>query len=676
MLPVAPMPEGRHDGGMSRRTDQTPPQHRPPHPIGARRRAMRQAGLLAVDAMRQHQAGQLDEADRLYRQALTLQPDQADSLHGLGVLALGRGQSGQAIAFIGRAVAARPEIAHYYLNLGLALREQGHGEEARAALQVAVLRDPDDPRAQLALALMLESLGRLAEATAAAREAVARDPGHGTPASCAPGASALLARLQHQAGRLPEALASLRDAAGEAPADAGAWHQLGAALGSQGLLDEAEAAFRRTAALAPGDPAALANLGGLLFERNAFDEAAELLRRAVAAGPATAATRSNLGLVLMAQGLLPEAERQLAEAAALAPEQEGILVNRGSVLADLGRHDEAEACFLSVEARSPPGSPDAVRARFNRATVLLATGRQAEGWPAFEARRALLPDPPSDLPEWDGRPLADGASLLLHAEQGLGDAIQFLRYVPLAAGRVPVLLMLPEPLRRLAACLASDRCRVLAGPERDTGSCAAQASLLSLPALLEQKAAPPAGAYLQAPAHERQAASDWVRSLGDGLRVGLCWAGGPGYRFDRRRSLRLDALAALADVPGLQLVSLQQGEAARQTPPAGLRINYPAGPPGDLARTAALIEQLDLVVSVDTAIAHLAGALGRPVWLLNRFGGDWRWQDGFVDQAGRSLWYPSLRQFRQQAPLPPEQAWLAPIGMLAAALRREAAAAG
>ncbi len=661
---------------MSRRTDQTPPQDRPPHRIGARRRATRQADLLTADALRQHQAGRLDQADRLYRQALSLQPDQADSLHGLGVLALGRGQSGQAIAFIGRAVAARPEVAHYYLNLGLALCQQGHGEEARAALQVAVLRDPDDPRAQLALALALESLGRPAEAAAAASQAVRRDPGHATPAALAPGASALLARLHGQAGRLPEALASLHDAAAETPEDAGAWHRLGAALGGQGRLEEAEAAFRRTVALAPADPAALANLGGLLFERNALDEAAALLRRAAAAGPATAATRSNLGLVLMAQGLLPEAERQLAAAAALAPEQDGILVNRGSVLADLGRHDEAQACFLTVEARTPPGSLDAARARFNRATVLLAAGRQAEGWPAFEARRALLPEPPSRLPEWDGRPLGDGATLLLHAEQGLGDAIQFLRYVPLAADRVPVRLLLPKALQRLAACLASSRCQVLAVPGREAGSCTVQASLLSLPALLKQIAAPPAGAYLQAPELERQAASDWVRSLGDGLKVGLCWAGSPGYRFDRRRSLRLDALARLADVPGLRLVSLQQGEAAAQAPPAGLWISHPAGPPGDLVRTAALIEQLDLVVSVDTAIAHLAGALGRPVWLLNRFGGDWRWQDGFVDEAGRSLWYPSLRQFRQQAPLPPEQAWLGPIEMLTAALRQEAAAAG
>ncbi len=626
------------------------------------RGTIRQAAALAREGLARHQDGAPDEAERLYRQALELRADEPDALHGLGVLALAAGRSGVAIAFIGRAIRARPETALFYVNLGNALRDQGHLEEARAALQVAVLRDPDDPRAHQGLGLALRRLGRPAEAAAAVGRAIRRDPAHGTPATLVPGASALLGCLRLEAGEVEPAFGLLRAAAAEAPDAPEAWHALGAALGGAGRLPEAEAAFRRTAALVPGDPAALANLGGVLFELNRMDEALAALRRAVAAGPATAATRSNLGLVLMALGLLPEAERELARAAALAPEADGVRINRGSVLAELGRYGEAEDCLAAVEAGATATPLDRARARFNRATVLLATGRRAEGWAAFEARRALIPPPSTTLPDWDGEPLPEGATLLLHAEQGLGDAIQFLRYVGPASRRAPVRLVLPDVLRRLADCLASPRC-VIAGPaEPVPPGCAAQASLLSLPHLLRQDGPPPSAPYLAASA--RPPAFDGQ------LRVGLCWAGNPGYRFDRRRSLRLDQLAPLAGLPGIGFVSLQQGDAAAQPAPPGLALAAAPPPPHDLADTAALIAGLDLVVSVDTAIAHLAGALGRPVWLLNRHGGDWRWQSGWQDEAGRSLWYPRLRQFRQPADLPPERAWAPVVAELAATLSK------
>ncbi len=632
----------------------------------------RQADAAAEQGTRLHQAGDLQGADRCYRAAVALQPDHADGLHGLGVLALGRGQSGQAIALIGRAVAVRPEVGVYYLNLGLALRDQGHVEQARAALHVAALRDPDDPRAHAALAAVLESLDRTQEAEAAAAQAVRRDPGHGLSTSSVPGASAALGRLRIRNGRLREALVALRAAVSEAPGDAASWHGLGEACGRLGQAEQAEAAFRRVVELLPDDPAALANLGGLLFERGRLDEAEALLRRAVAAAPPAAETWSNLGLVLMATGDLPGAERALAQAARSAPGSDGILVNRGSILAELGRHGEAEDCLLAVEARAPAGSVDAARARFNRATVLLATGRHHEGWAAFEARRDLVPPAPSALPQWDGTALPDGAAVLVHAEQGLGDAIQFLRYVRQASERAMLHLLLPEPLQPLAGDLAGPRCR-LATHGAGTGDCVAQGSLLSLPFLLGCAAPVWDGPYLSVPEAARPAA-DWLDAQPAGLAVGLSWAGSPGYRFDRRRSLQLGQLGALAALRGVRFVSLQQGEAARQQAPDGLVLDQPPGPPGSLAATAALVARLDLVVTVDTAIGHLAGALGRPVWLLNRYGGDWRWQDGNLAPDGRSLWYPTLRQFRQAEPLPPEQAWRAPLAALAQALRQAAAA--
>ena len=627
------------------------------------RGAIRQAASLSAAGLAYHGAGRLADAERLYRDALALRADEPDALHGLGVLFLAAGRSGLAIALIGRAVRVRPDAATYHVNLAHALRDQGHVEEARAAARVAVLRDPDDPRGHLALALALEALKRGPEAIAAAADAVRHDPAHGTSATTVPGASALLGRLHLHAGEADPALRFLRAAAAETPGSAAAAHALAAALGALGRTNEAAVAFERVVALAPDDPAAWANLGGALFELNRLDEALAALRCAVAAGPASAATRSNLALVLMALGRLPEAERELAQAAATAPEADGILINRGSILADLGRHDEAEHCLLVVEARTDPRSIDHARARFNRATVLLATGRHAEGWAAFEARRVLVPPPPTALPEWDGQPLPDNGAVLLHAEQGLGDAIQFLRYVTQAAFRAPVHLALPDALLRLADCLRSPRC-TLAGPSDPVPlDCVAQASLLSLPHLLRLGSVPPAVPYLAA-------RKDAPTLVTDGrLAVGLCWAGNPGYRHDRRRSLRLEQLAPLADVPGIALVSLQAGAAAAQPAPPGLNLVRPP-PPRDLADTAAVIAGLDLVISVDTAIAHLSGALGRPTWLLNRSGGDWRWQGDWQDGIGHSLWYPALRQFRQSTVLPPEQAWPPVIATLVEALAR------
>lgn len=581
----------------------------------------------AAQALRHHQSGALVEAELLYRAVLAVRPDHADSLYGMGVLARGSGRAEVAVAFIGRAIRSRPEAGHYYVDLGLALRELGHLEPARAALAVAVLRVPDDPRARLGLAMALDALGRDGEAADQAEAAI---------------------RLDGQGG------------------DVAAWHLLATLQGRLGRLDEAEAAFRRTMALRPQDPAPVANLGGLLFERGRLDEALLLLREAARLGDPTAATRSNLGLVLMALGQLVEAEQELAAAADLAPDQDGILVNQASLLIELGRGDEADRCLERVLQQADPGSADAARARFNRSTIRLGEGRLSEGWVDFEARRGLLPRPAVALPDWDGGVLPPGGTVLLTVEQGLGDALQFLRAVPAASERAPVILVLPPPLLRLGRSLHSDRCRVVADGDPAIAICSVQASLLSLPHLLQQWAPAPVAPYLQAPAAELARWRDWTGRL-PGLRVGLCWAGSPGYRFDRRRSIPRAALQPLVGIPGVTLVSLQPG--AGPDPD----LVAPHVPLDDLATTAGLLACLELVISVDTSIAHLGGALGRPVWLLNRYGGDWRWRDGLLDPDGRSLLYPSVRQFRQARPLPPEQAWQEPVARVAAALRLAAA---
>ncbi len=635
---------------------------------------VREADRLASLASRRHREGGHEEgghgkggrqeAERLYCAALAACPGHAESLHGLGCLAQEAGQPERAIGLIGQALAAAPENAAYTISLGLALLACSHVEEARAALHVAVLRDNGDPRARRGLAQALSRLGRLAEAETHLRRAIELDPR-------AAAAWLSLGGVQRARGAADAAIGSFREAARLAPGDALNWHALGACCAATGALDEAEAAFRRVATLLPEDAAAQANLGAALFAVGRLEEAQPCLERARARAPDNALTLSSLGLVLFGLGETLEAERVLARASKLAPDSVALAVNHGTALAAAGQAGEAEALFRSVLSRESAQA----QARFNLGTLLLARGSRAEGWrtegwAAFEARRALVAGTHASgagglgLAEWDGAALHAGA-VLISAEQGLGDTIQFLRWVGLASARAPIVLELPHALLRLvgeAPPFDPAHVRIVASSAEADG-CVARTSLLSLPHLLGGEAIPPLA--LRADPEARRA---WRARLPEGrLRVGLAWAGAAAYRFDRARSIRLAQLAPLAAAGDVAFVSLQQGPAASEAPSGGMTLALTEAAFADLAETAALIEALDLVISVDTMIAHLAGALGRPVWLLDRFGGDWRWQPGFAD--GRD-WYPTLRRFGQAAPLPPARAWDQVIDEVAECLSR------
>ena len=316
----------------------------------------------------------------------------------------------------------------------------------------------------------------------------------------------------------------------------------------------------------------------------------------------------------------------------------------------LNRPDDALVSYDRAIALKP----DYAKAHFNRSLALLLKGNFADGWEEYEWRwkggaRGVKPRK-FECPQWRGENLA-GKTIFLYPEQGYGDTIQFLRYVPLVASRGGhVILEVPPPLLRLAERLQG-AAQVFA-----SGAAAPAADffcpLLSLPRAFSTTVATIPGEvpYLVA---DRTAIAAWRRRLAvlEGLRVGLVWAGSPrpnqpeANRINRRRSITLGHFANLADVPGVSLVSLQKDQAASQTrsPPPGLFVHDWTDELGDFADTAALIEALDLVISVDTSVVHLAGALGKPVWLLNRFDTCWRW---LLDRDD-SPWYPTLRQFRQ-----------------------------
>jgi tetratricopeptide (TPR) repeat protein len=594
-------------------------------------------------AVQHHQAGHLHEAERLYRQVLAADPRHADSLHLLGVIAYQLGRHDAAVDLIGRAIAINAAMDAYHCNLGNALKDLGRLDEAISSYRRALDLKPDFPEAHNNLGNALRETGRLDEAMASYRRALAHRPDF-------PDARNNLGNLLADEGRVDEAIACFRRALDLRPDHPDAHNNLGNLLKRQGRLDEAIAHFRTALAHRPAFTEAHSNLGGALKEKGRFDEAVTQFRTALDLRPDVPEVIYNLGDTLRDLGQLEAAADCFNQVLRLRPDDPEAHNDLGITLQDLGRLDEAAACYrCALELR-----PDFPIVHTNLATVLLAQGELAAGWQAFERRwqTPQLAGGRRDLPQpqWRGEP-AEGRTLLIHAEQGFGDTLQFCRYaVPAAERGLLVILEVPKPLVRLLGSLPGNAQVVARGealPAFDL-HCPMMSMPLALGTTLET--IPAAVPYLHA---DQAQAEAWRARLAamatGGLRAGLVWAGNPRSHapalsiVDRRRSISADLLAPLFDVPGVHFFSLQkEGPAA----PAEFPLTDVMSEMGDFADTASLVANLDLVISVDTAVAHLAAALGKPVWLLDRFDACWRWLTGRDD----SPWYPGLRIFRQPRP--------------------------
>ncbi len=631
---------------------------------------------LFAEAMDQHQAGRLTEAEALYRQVLAVDPEHADSLNLLGVAAIQSGAGEMAIVWFSRAVAANPRADSYHSNLGSALAgagrlseaitcfrraldlrpdsaeaqnnlgngllDQGDPDAALPYLRRAVALRPDYAEAQHNLGIALAKLGQPEEAVACYRRALALWPDY-------PDALTNLGQALWGLDGRAEAAACFRRALALRPAAPDALNNLGICLREEGRLEDAAAHFRRAAALRPDYVEALVNLAGTLGDLGQFEAAAEAYAHALEIKPDLTHERNNMGAALAQLGRFDEAEACYRRALALDPDYPEAVNNLGNALRGQGELEAAIAAYRRAVALKND-YPDV---HHNLAMALLAAGDFPAGWAEYEWRwrTAQLRDAYRDFgaPQWRGEP-GDGRTLLLHSEQGFGDTIQFCRFAPLAAARGwRVVLMVQKALVRLLGSLegvAEVRAAGAAPPP-----CDAQCPMMSLPLALGTRLAtiPAPRVYLRADPAQVAAWGERLARLGGlGPRIGLVWAGNPGNSpilsaVDRRRSMPFDRLAPLFDVPGVQFFSLQKG--ARL--PGGL---FPLidlmDDMKDFADTAALVAHLDLVISVDTAVAHLASALGKPVWLLDRFDPCWRWHTGRRD----SPWYPALRIYRQPAP--------------------------
>lgn len=467
------------------------------------------------------------------------------------------------------------------------------------------------------------------------------------------------ALAHHQAGRLDAAETLYRRILDADPAQADAEHLLGVAAAQRGRFDEAAAFIVAAVGKRPHSAAYRANLGGALQQAGRCEEAAAVLRRALALDPASVDGLVNLGASLTALGAFDAAVGWSERAVAAGPQRFEARLNHAVACRDRGLLAKAEASFAAARGVKP----DDARLACELAALRLSQGAFAEGWRLFENRWAFLTRHPcaAAAPPWRGEDLA-GKSILLHYEQGLGDTVQFARYAAVLAERGARATLLTQPsLRRLMGSLFG--AAQIITDDDPPPAVDFVCPLMSLPlasGAVDPVPAPVDG-YLRADADLIAAWSVKLAALGltQGAaperrpRVGLVWAGNPrrhdpkSNALDRRRSLTFEQIAPLLDVPGVDFVSLQMGRATgRGADVEGARMIDPMGEVADFADTAAIMANLDLVATVDTSAAHVAAATGRPVWMLSRFDGCWRW----LRDRDDSPWYPGLRLYRQEAP--------------------------
>jgi tetratricopeptide (TPR) repeat protein len=439
-----------------------------------------------------------------------------------------------------------------------------------------------------------------------------------------------------------------------APTNAVYLRSLGQLLNDMASYDRAATAFGLAAKLEPADQLSWHYLGVTFFHLERWDDAIAASLKAIELDPKNADAFQNLGVTFAALRQFARAAELLQEAVRLDPRSFGAWYNLGNQLLMLNRFDAAADAFR----RSIALQPNRADAHLNLAIALLTEGKLKQGWREFEWRwqsehmRNQLR--PAALPRWDGTRKA--RTILLHAEQGLGDTLQFCRYAPLvsARGHEVVLEVQPELVGLIDHNLASDSLRVVPRALDYPGVSGlprfdALSHLMSLPGIFKTTLESiPNAPYLRAPVDKAEVWRRRLEALPGGLRVGLAWAGNPwnnSRAVDAWRSMPLATIAPLLAMPGIVFVSLQKGEAARQLREVGAPSCHDmTAELTDFSETAALIANLDLVICVDTAVAHLAGAMGKPVWMLSRFNGCWRW---FTERAD-SPWYPTMRIFRQQ----------------------------
>ena len=602
-----------------------------------------------------YKAGNLVEVEQLCQEIIATNHDSFDALYLLAVVQSRLGKIDAALATYDRVLNLRPDFAEAHFNRGNVLETLKRYDEALASHDRALALRPGFAKALSKRGNVLQGLRRCDEALASYDRAI-----HLRPDFAA--AHFDRANLLHTLNRYDEALASYDRALAVRPDYAAAHTNRGNVLQALKRYDEALASYDRALDVQPDLALAHYNRGNVLQDLNRYDEALASYDHALAARPDFAEALSNRGNVLLRLKRFAEAVASYDRALASRPDFAEAFSNRGAALQELKRYDEALASYEgAIEVR-----PDYADAHFNEALCRLLLGDFDHGWEMHEWRwrtgQLRFSKRSFTQPLWLGQSEIAGKTILLHAEQGFGDTIQCCRYVPLVAARgARVILQVQEPLKELMTGLVGTAQVVSADsalPDFDV-----QCPLLSLPLAFRTRleTIPPPVPNLRVAS---KAVMDWETRLGPKRRprIGLAWSGLPTHKNDHKRSIRLSALLPLLDIVAT-FVSLQKdvrAEDATLLKERSYLLHFGDGI-RDFSDTAALISNLDLVISVDTSVAHLAGTLAKPVWVMLAFNPDWRW---LLDRDD-SPWYPTARLFRQDD----THAWDSVIARVHAALR-------
>ncbi len=661
-------------------------------------------------ALQWHQAGHLRLAEQLYQQVLQANPDHPLALYSLGLLARQMGQNHTAVALISKEIANNHEVPHFYDTLGTALAALGKLQEAVDAYQKAVSikpryaeaysnmgtvlysqgrykaavkkckraisLKPDDIKAYNTMALAMQAQGQYAEAIRNFRQVirlkpnfaaaysnlgnVLREQGHYEQA-IANYKNAIkldpnyakaynnLANILRERGACEEAIANYEQAIRLDAGFAEAYGNLGGVLREKGRFKEAIAACRRATQLKPDYVEAYGHLGISLYEQGCYDEAMENFERAIQLKPDCADSYSNLGGVLVKQNQLEEAISACRRAIRLKPDFAEAYNNLGIALFNKGLYAEAIENFdQAIEVK-----PDYVGAYMNRAFTFLLKGDFKRGWKDYcwrrkaESEKTVYPHR-YQVPLWDGSPFA-GSRLLVHYEQGAGDNIQCVRYLPLVKSHGgTVIFETPKSLSGLLREFDGIDELVEASCEGKPPSVEFDfyIPLMDLPRVFGTalETIPADVPYLYA---DTAKVRYWQKRLAEpGFKVGIVWAGSARHKNDYNRSCPLKHFAPLADIPGVQLYGLQKGPPAAQVEQVADKMSVVnlGEEFEDFTDTAAVIENMDLIISVDTSVLHLVGAMAKPAWALIPFVPDWRW---LLDRRDNP-WYPTARLFRQK----------------------------
>ena len=581
--------------------------------------------------------GRLDQAIAAYERTLAIKPDYADAYHNMSVALQGQGRLEEAIAACKQALAIKPGLAEAHNDMGIPLQWQGKLEEAIAAYERAIAIKPDYADAHSNLGNALKNQGKLDQAIIACERAIAIKPDHIN-------AHNNMALALVEQGKLEEAIAAYERVIAIKPDHINAHNNIGIALVEQGKLEEAIMACERAITIKPDFADAYNSMAVALAEQGKLKEAIMACERAITIKPDFADAHSNMGNALKDQGKLEEAIAAYERAIAIKPDHAEAYNNTGVVLQQQGKVDEAIAVYEQAIAIKP----GYVGAIFNKSLALLLTGEFIQGWKLHEyrwKRKSFETQRHASLPMWSGKEPLQGKTILLHSEQGLGDTIQFSRYTEsLFNLGCRVILEVQPPLVLLLSNLAGISQVVAQGmplPNIDF-----QIPLMSLPLACKtvEETIPCVVPYISI---DTSKIISWSERLGPRTkpRIGIVWSGNAAHKNDHNRSTVLQQWLPMLSNE-YQWISLQKEvrECDREALSIATQIVHFGDEIKDFTDTAALCHLCDVVLSVDTSVAHLAGALGRPVWVLLPFAPDWRW---LLDRDD-SPWYPTAKLYRQQ----------------------------